>query len=48
MTGNGQLTRGAFIKNDFFRNPHFSGEADSDRKSSLFKFFDFSYFVLIT
>jgi hypothetical protein len=23
MTGNGQLTRGAFIKNDFLRNPHF-------------------------
>ena len=23
MTGNGQLTRGAFIINDFFRNPHF-------------------------
>ena len=24
MTGNGQLTRGAFIINDFLRNPHFS------------------------
>ena len=24
MTGNGQLTRGAFIINDFVRNPHFS------------------------
>ena len=23
MTGNGQLTRGAFIMNDFLRNPHF-------------------------
>ena len=23
MTGNGQLTRGAFIINDFLRNPHF-------------------------
>ena len=24
MTGDGQLTRGAFIINDFLRNPHFS------------------------
>ena len=24
MTGNGQLKRGAFIINDFLRNPHFS------------------------
>jgi hypothetical protein len=24
MTGNGQLTRGEFIKKDFLRNPHFS------------------------
>ena len=24
MTGNGQLTRGALIINDFLRNPHFS------------------------
>ena len=24
MTGNEQLTRGAFIINDFLRNPHFS------------------------
>ena len=24
MTGNGQLTRGAFMMNDFLRNPHFS------------------------
>ena len=23
MTGNRQLTRGAFIRNDFLRNPHF-------------------------
>ena len=23
MTGNGQLKRGAFIINDFLRNPHF-------------------------
>ena len=26
MTGNGQLTRGAFMINDFLRNPHFSNE----------------------
>ena len=26
MTGNGQLTRGAFIINDFLRNPDFKGQ----------------------
>jgi hypothetical protein len=26
MTGNGQLTRGTFIINDFLRNPHFSSD----------------------
>ena len=30
MTGNGQLTRGAFIINEFLKNPHFSGWADPE------------------
>ena len=28
MAGNGQPTRGAFIMNDFLRNPHFSNSKD--------------------
>ena len=37
MNGNGQLTRGAFIINDFLRNPHFSTHFISELKSRLLK-----------
>ena len=33
MAGNGQLTRGAFIINDFLKNPHFSMIHPNDSKS---------------
>ena len=55
MTGNGQLTRGAFIMNDFSRNPHFSQQESLHAfekglsMKSRFKMFFFEkfYFNLI-
>ena len=42
MTGNRQLTRGAFIRNDFLRNPHFRKKTRKIKKITyLWIFFDF-------
>ena len=48
MTGNRQLTRGAFIRNDFLRNPHFRKKQGKLRKLLTFGFSSISKWCGIT